>query len=454
MKNILGVMICLLCLALVACPPKPPQPKVWLKVCNAFPDLPPAEARLANEYCPSTHLAQYLDVEGQKPSVICSLHKKPEEIPVCQFPWPDIHFLLAVNYTYYSGLVLTEDWLPNEKLKTLYNDMVKTCNAVREFAFISCPEWDGHYLLPFERQADGKWDLTKPNKAYYAQLLARLKLAAERKLTTIIALVDNCSFYAGSTWEINPFNGKLNVNGTTDQAARFYDDPATMALTFQYMETMVARTQEFAGWIIWETANEGGNFIWHKQAIEKLKAAGVPVERIQVEYWDSGEFWTLISDPGILNQKGLAGVHCVCSEHSVDWWKGGAMHDYLMPAGAYPVADGPDFYLEAQGRKGINWPDEAKRPSPSQMKYITQTMKQLGGRGVEFLSAAPMVNQPTPNLDDALNVGRDEREAMFAGYAAAPMALAPAAVKVAPGFKVPKAPAESAWKSVAKFRKK
>jgi hypothetical protein len=452
-RSILLFVVLFLALLALACPPKPPAPKVWVKACNSFPDTPASEARIANEFCPATHGAQY--VKGAEPKEICTLHKAPPVIPTTAYPRPEVHFLVAANYTYYSGLVLTPDALPEDRLLALYDRMATSGmpNGAREFAAIACAEWVGLYRDPFVKEA-GKWDLDRPSEEYWNQVVGRLEAAAARKLTTIVALVDNCSTYAGSTWEVNPWNGRLNVNGTTTEAARFYDDPPTVAAFLRWVDTFVDRTKHVLPYIIYETANEGGNFGWHRSVISHLLTRGVPLDNIQIEWWDSSEYWELLSAD--LQGKGLAATHCVGSERSVDWYRAGAKHDYLLPAGDYPSSDGPDFYGEAKGLKGKWWPDQAKRPNNSQQTYIVATIRSLGGRGFEHLSAVPMINQDLPSLDDALSaIGDDERAALLAGYlAGAPLAPLAIAARPAGAPRSLAAPRVVAFRSLASLRGK
>jgi hypothetical protein len=89
-RKVLILLILAMAMTAATCPPKPPTPKIWITVCNDFPDMPVTEARIANEYCPAVHPAEYIDKPGQKPTEVCTTHKKPEPpIPQCDVPWPD-----------------------------------------------------------------------------------------------------------------------------------------------------------------------------------------------------------------------------------------------------------------------------------------------------------------------------------------------------------------------------
>jgi hypothetical protein len=300
---------------------------------------------------------------------------------------------------------------------------------------------------------DGKYDLTKADEDYWSQVVRRLDASALRKLTAIVSLVDNCSCYPNSTWNVNPFNGKINVNGTTEYAQNFYSDEKTIQAFLSYVETFVNRTKHLLPYIIYETANEGGNYDWHNRVIAKLRSLGIPVTNIQIEWWDSSEYWSILSET--LEKKGLAGTHCIGSEQSVDWYKAGAKHDYLLPAGDYPSSDGPDFYGEAKGLKGKNWPDAAKRPSNSQITYIIRTMSGMSGRGFEHLSAIPMLNSDLPALDDVLGqIGQDEMQAFVDGYSGAMKLRAEKVTVPSAPFSSPHAPSAVLFKSVSSLRGK
>jgi hypothetical protein len=173
-------ILILLCLALIftsaTCPPKPIPEKVWISICSDFPDLPPDQARIANEYCPSRP-AQYL--KSNQPTEICTTHKKPEPpIPQCDIPWPETRKLLI-----WSGLLLC-DLSTKDNPEFLESDLddyydaltLDGVNATRSFAF-------------FLDEQSGYWESWKPVDAEYAEhFTARLKLITERRLTAIVSL--------------------------------------------------------------------------------------------------------------------------------------------------------------------------------------------------------------------------------------------------------------------------
>jgi hypothetical protein len=66
------------------CKKPSPPPGVWVTVCNGYPDMPPAAARIANPYCPATHPAQYR--QDAQPSVPCTSHIKPPDPPQPVYP--------------------------------------------------------------------------------------------------------------------------------------------------------------------------------------------------------------------------------------------------------------------------------------------------------------------------------------------------------------------------------
>lgn len=75
---------------------------------------------------------------------------------------------------------------------------------------------DGN-LWPFARGADGKYDLERPNPAYYDRLNECLRLAYERDIVVQIELWDRFD-YARDVWERNPFRPSNNVNYSVESS--------------------------------------------------------------------------------------------------------------------------------------------------------------------------------------------------------------------------------------------
>jgi len=354
--------------ASATCPPKPQPEKVWVNVCNSFPDLPASEARIANEYCPS-HPAQY--VKGTEPIVTCTLHVKPEPpIPQCDIPWPTTHKLLI-----WSGLLLcdlsTKDnpEFQESDLDDYYDALaVDGVNAIRSFAF-------------FLDEVPGYWESWKPVDVEYAKVVSdRLALLMARKITTIVSL--------------EPYGGMA-----TDSELSWIIDTCKPFLPF----------------IIFEMANENGDIGLNQKLIGMLKAKGIPNSAIQIYFQDSGTYADLLQNE--LNGEGLSCLHGVSSMATIDQpgigWSTSPGCLKLMSLGLYPSSDGEDATHSA---RGLYWfwlppPGPGRRPSVDQIYEITKWCLQ-NGRGYEQLSASAFQSGGRPNLKAAIELGREERKAM------------------------------------------
>jgi len=356
--------------ASATCPPKPQPEKVWVNVCNSFPDLPASEARIANEYCPS-HPAQY--VKGTEPTVTCTFHVKPPEpiIPQCDIPWPTTHKLLI-----WSGLLLCDLSTKDnpEFLELDFDDYydalaVDGVNAIRSFAF-------------FLDEIPGYWESWKPVDLEYAKCVTdRLTLITARRLTAIVSL-----------WAYG--------GGSTDSEIDYIIDLA----------------KPFMPYVIFEPINEAYGMSGQIKIINMLKAKGVPNSAIMLAFQDSGEFAdTLVNT---LAGEGLASGHGVGSMETINapWPNGWATSSgtlALMKLGLFPSSDGEDATHSA---RGLYWfwlppPGPGRRPSVDQIYEITKWCLQ-NGRGYEQLSASGFQSGGRPNLKAAIELGREERKAM------------------------------------------
>lgn len=376
----------LLILALVfmaaTCPPKPPTPKIWITVCNNFPDTPPAEARIANEFCPATHPAQYIDKDGQRPTEICTTHTKPEPpIPQCDVPWPDKRWFGPWDGAllgYYCSKELDGEFTKDRL--TAYADALAEDGIPLTRGF-------SH----FYDEIPGIWESWKPVDQEYRDILQfRIKLMADRKITSIISL--------------EPYGAGLAPDADIDW--------------------IIDSAKPFLPWVIFETANENGNTSLSAKLISQLKGHGIPSENILIYFEDSGAFADLLVNT--LEGKGLASLHGVGSMETIDapWpngWSTSPGTLKLMIYGLTGSNDGDDYAKEA---KGLLWPwlpnGPGRRSTAGQSHDITFWYLTNGGRGWEFLSASGFQQhgpgQQRPDLLGAVELGKEERRAMRRAY--------------------------------------
>ena len=305
----------------------------------------------------------------------------------CDYPYYKTRKLVCWSGTLLSGMCMKEHDKCEFKevdLPEYYDALVEDgINSERNFAvFLD----DDEYWKAYRPWVGD--DLDVVNEEYYQVFNRRMALVAERKLTEIVTVGPYAGYHLKSS---------SNFPG--------------------YVHTFICRTQKWMPYIIYETWNEPTGSVdeqydSQKLIVDILKAVSIPLNHIQVNWFDSSLFFKLISED--LQGKGLAAIHWYGSERSADTLKVGMMASHLIPNGTYPCSDGQDWHREA---KGLDWPwditKEYRRPSVGQIRYISKVIFELGGRGFDHLSASGF--QPdlmTPNLKKAIELGRDERRAM------------------------------------------
>jgi hypothetical protein len=334
----------------------------------------------------------------------------------CQFPYYKVRKIIAWSGTFYSGLVLTN--LDETKMLDYYDELKETNNAERNFAWWTekDPNWNPYGIYPFKK-CDGKYDLTKPNPLYYEQLFRRLDMVKQRDLTEIISLIDFSGSVNPQNWPSNPWNRKNNVNNTAMLPSRLLAHEPSIQAFLRYLTVFTKKTLPYKRWLIIELGNEvGGDYFhlynWYRRGIKKLIELGIPKWRIQINWFDSSYFWQLIyfDFPGI-----LSAIHCEGSPKSISEMHSGSSQK-LVENGMYGSSDGPDWNGQSKGLLGKGWPEAYRKPSPGQLRpMVKQTLKK-GSKGFEHLSAACVVNSYIPDLDDAINIGKSEREALYRAW--------------------------------------
>jgi len=235
----------------------------------------------------------------------------------------------------------------------------------------------------------GYWESWKPvDEEYRPVMQRRLKLMADRKITSIISL--------------EPYGG-LAPDADIDW--------------------IIETCKPFLPYVVFETANESGNMALHTKLINILRNHGIQDSEIMLYFCDSGEFADMIVNG--LHGKGTASLHGVGSMETINapWPRGWAASPgtlKLMEYGLTGSSDGEDGEHQA---KGLFWPwmpnGPGQRSTADQAHEITEWML-AHGRGWEFLSAAGFQTgdpkQGRPNIKKAIEIGREERQAMAKAY--------------------------------------
>ena len=79
-------------------------------------------------------------------------------------------------------------------------------------------------VWPFARNADGRYDLSKPGDEYWRRFEALLRLARERDVIVQVEVWDRFDF-AREPWQDNPYNAAHNVSYTAEQSRLLPDYP-------------------------------------------------------------------------------------------------------------------------------------------------------------------------------------------------------------------------------------
>jgi len=233
-KSVLTLVLILAFLA-AACPP--PTHYVWVDICSVSGLLP-------TKWCPEVVNRQF--TLGQQPTIPCQLHKEPT-VRVCDetgrtaaVSCPATHEVpVSERPTFYcmrharNALVrpwLILGWLDGQsKVQRMTDEELDSaCRRIGEagvrWVRIFYPGWeDGQEcILPYVKNADGKFDLTKPNYAYDTNL-QRLALALQKyEVGLLIDMADQCGW--GDSWDC----WRVNANAiygwqeTTPEALRFW----------------------------------------------------------------------------------------------------------------------------------------------------------------------------------------------------------------------------------------
>jgi hypothetical protein len=349
---------------------KKPKQKIWTQNCNSFPDLPATSARLANEYCPASHPAQYL--LGQEPKLTCLIHEKPEPeppvIPQCKIPYCETKRLVCFTGSMLCTLS-TQDLatFKESDLPDYFSFLVEHgVNSFRSFS-------------SFFDEGDG-WNSWRPDRDadYYEHLHKRLTWATERKLTVILSL-----------W---PYKGT-------------YSD----AVLIKLIEETWPRYEKY---IIYEPINENGNLSDQVRIVNMLLSRGVTNKYTQLYFEDSGA-WAqyLVDHPGMISTQ-----HEVGSMATVDkWWEGSpGCHELMDKVGFYGGDDGGDKEKDSHGLMFFGNPD-SKRPDNGQLYEICKFMFEHSV-GFDHLSASGFQHGNVPNLADEMAIGKDEMDHMAQAY--------------------------------------
>lgn len=371
---------------------------VWREICLQT-------GLLKNEWCPATENRPF--VSGTEPTTICEVHAKP--IAKVPNPFWKTGKILGYDATIFCWTItcdndlFKEAWLP-EYFDALVADgitvtrgFMATMDGTSDWNFFM--PWIGQDMKTKNPEYFGHFDDGQPSIWIPGVIERRLKMIKDRDLTAICTIVP----YGGGEMTWSP------------------DFPI-------YLDNILELLKPFLPNIIIETVNEGGAGSERAQRmiVDAAIQKGFPLEHIQLSPWDGGGYAELLGT--VLNGQGLGCWHWYGTMESVEapWPKGwtdspGGLE--LLKLGTYLSNDGAG---DGHGLK-FSWdPDGVvQRSNPQELYGITRwglrhynkfTGKLEEGRGFEHLSAAAFQTTGRPDLRAAIEIGREERQAMARAY--------------------------------------
>lgn len=143
---------------------------------------------------------------------------------------PNPIFKLPLDLTYHktfkqvTGCLLPEALFIHTNSDQDWMDFLNWIAKNQHFNAIRCFSWGGwepvswpRILKPFKQLDNGKYDHTILNPEFFDMMDRRIEAAAERRITIILTMVDNCSLHINTgAWARSYFNGENNINGTSD----------------------------------------------------------------------------------------------------------------------------------------------------------------------------------------------------------------------------------------------
>ncbi len=113
----------------------------------------------------------------------------------------------------------------------------------------------GRYVSPWAQEGE-KYNLDRPNDAYYKRLKSFLGEAARRGI--VVEFVLFCPFYDQSLWDVNPMNARNNVNGVGNvprEEVYTLKHPELLKRQLAFVAKVVGELNEFDN-VYFEICNE------------------------------------------------------------------------------------------------------------------------------------------------------------------------------------------------------
>jgi len=341
------------------------------------------QGRLANPYPPDT----------------------PPAMHVCKYPLPEVGKVAGWSAFGYEGLTHydVEDFITLALWDQAADLLAKnSINLHRFFAFCTGDNYIKDCVQVFPNYSDG-YDMTEIDSDYVEIVGPRLHSFFDRKVSAMSCLFSGIKNIAGR-WSQNPLNGKNNSNGTTEDVARFYDDPETKKFSKVYIRNYHATFDN--PYLIYELVNEANTSIgrlvaWNWEMIAVLHdELKVPYNRIAINSFDSRKVFDFL-------KKGIhVSAHGVNSEKTVKRFLTSKERKPLIASPTFWLSgDGGDEFDAADGFVGLFHNKDYQHAAARQARNMLRMILKAGGFGIEFMPALAFIDGVVPNLQRIIDHG-------------------------------------------------
>lgn len=336
----------------------------------------------------------------------------PPDIHICKYPINEVGKVNGWSGFGYESLPMkcVPDVLTDE-LWTECSDLLaeNAVNFIRFFAYITeNQEYINASYHPVARVGEegnilnDKWDCLKMDPTYITKISPRLDDFHDRKVATEVTLFSGVKGVA-NRWDHSYFNGKNNINETTTDLARFYDDEKTMEVCLEYAQnyaiTFNSPYMKFR--LINEPSAKVGRIIkWNDYMIKGLNDVGIPDDRIMIQYFNDHRIFDYL-DRGI-----WVTVHGINSERTVArWFQSGERRPLLMYPTFLLCGDGGDEFDGAEGLVGLGHDPDYRKAAARQERNMIRINLRNGGTGIDFMPALTVIDGKIPNLQRIVDHG-------------------------------------------------
>lgn len=334
------------------------------------------------------------------------------EFHVCKYPLDEVGKVNGWSGFGYESLPMEPvDPIFTDELWTECSDLLAK-NAVNFIRFFASITEDQEYIdasyHPVAKVGETAnpyadiWDCLEMDPTYIAKVSPRLDDFHDRKITTEVTLLSGIKGVA-NRWNYSYFNGKNNVNGTTTDLDRFYDDEKTMEVVREFIQnyalTFNSPYMKFR--LLNEAEAATGRLIrWNDYMIKGLTDVGIPVDRIMIQYFNDSRVYDYL-DRGI-----WVTVHGINSERTImKWFQSGDRRPLLLKPTFLLCGDGGDEFGGAEGLVGLGHDPDNRKAAARQERNMIRMNLQNGGTGIDFMPALTVVDGKIPNLQRIVDHG-------------------------------------------------